>query len=808
MPFLRRLANIKTILIAFVLLATAYSVVTPIFETPDEMWHFAYIKSLVDGRGFPAAPIVVADDLPAHESSQPPLYYVAAALVVRAATPDTSDLPSLLQRNPVFPNTAADGTENDNKNIVVHTDREAFPFRGSVLAVHLARLVAVLFGGVTVAATYGLSRETFPSRPATALIAAAVVAFTPQFVFISAAVNNDSAAAAACALALWATIRAMRRGLSLPRALGLGGALALAALSKASALGLVPLATAVTLIASFRQPRPTDPLSRQAELAITHKSVRPQSHCGRQATVQPWPAGASQGGLSPEQRGSSPEAERWRNPLGLITLALGIVAVVAGPWYVRSVIVFGDVLGLTTHLVMPWAYPQPLPFEVALSSLVPAAVTSFWLAFGWATVVAPDEVYTVLNVLALVGLLGAALAFARSRDRVERGCLLLLAAWLALTIVALVRWNQWLGGPLGRLVFPALSAIGALLAIGWTSLVPRRSRSPLVLRLSPVLIALPPLGLLALSVIALPAILAPAYARPAPLSEAQIAQQPGRPSDVRYGSVARLNRIDVPRGEWPHPGDAVAVRLCWETLSADPRSLLTLVQFVGAEDRVVASRRTIPGLGAYPTGVWQPGIRFCDTIRLVLSRDVPAPAVYKVEVSFVDQQTRTRLPAYAPDGALLAATFVDLIKIAPLAYTSPSIENTLTFRLGDQIDLIGYMIDPASTKPGGATRLRLYWRALRRPDADYTVFVHLRDTTGQLVAQADSPPQAGEYPTSFWDAGEVVADDRSLVIPAGVASGEYVVVVGLYQLLSGQRLIVAGREPATEITLPAPVEVR
>ena len=34
-------------------------------------------------------------------------------------------------------------------------------------------------------------------------------------------------------------------------------------------------------------------------------------------------------------------------------------------------------------------------------------------------------------------------------------------------------------------------------------------------------------------------------------------------------------------------------------------------------------------------------------------------------------------------------------------------------------------------------------------------------------------PQAGTYPTSFWDAGEVVIDDRVIEIPADALAGKY-----------------------------------
>ena len=55
------------------------------------------------------------------------------------------------------------------------------------------------------------------------------------------------------------------------------------------------------------------------------------------------------------------------------------------------------------------------------------------------------------------------------------------------------------------------------------------------------------------------------------------------------------------------------------------------------------------------------------------------------------------------------------------------------------------------------------------------------------MAQADGPPLDGWYPTSQWPAGEIVVDERKFVLPADVPAGTYDLVVGFYDLNSGQR---------------------
>src|SRR3972149_5001323 len=84
--------------------------------------------------------------------------------------------------------------------------------------------------------------------------------------------------------------------------------------------------------------------------------------------------------------------------------------------------------------------------------------------------------------------------------------------------------------------------------------------------------------------------------------------------------------------------------------------------------------------------------------------------------------------------------------------------------------------------------LTLSWRATRQPDDDYTVFIHLLGPSGEVVAQADSQPQAGQYPTRYWDAGEQVSDGHQLMLPADLPSGEYRLQAGMYRLATGEGL--------------------
>jgi hypothetical protein len=102
-------------------------------------------------------------------------------------------------------------------------------------------------------------------------------------------------------------------------------------------------------------------------------------------------------------------------------------------------------------------------------------------------------------------------------------------------------------------------------------------------------------------------------------------------------------------------------------------------------------------------------------------------------------------------------------------------------RFGDQIELTGAHLYPSDLRPGGTLCVELDWHALKAPHRDYTVFVHLVDPKGQVVAQTDVQPQGGFAPTSQWQPEARLSDKHGLILPADLPVGQYMVRVGLYR---------------------------
>ena len=80
----------------------------------------------------------------------------------------------------------------------------------------------------------------------------------------------------------------------------------------------------------------------------------------------------------------------------------------------------------------------------------------------------------------------------------------------------------------------------------------------------------------------------------------------------------------------------------------------------------------------------------------------------------------------------------------------------------------------------------LWWAATAAPGADYTIFVHLLDAAGNVVAQADAPPNDGLSPTGIWRPGDVVRDVHRFA-PGTVVPDGGRIRVGAYRPDSGER---------------------
>ncbi len=118
------------------------------------------------------------------------------------------------------------------------------------------------------------------------------------------------------------------------------------------------------------------------------------------------------------------------------------------------------------------------------------------------------------------------------------------------------------------------------------------------------------------------------------------------------------------------------------------------------------------------------------------------------------------------------------------------IPNEQSTRLGDSIRLRGFSIDAPAARPGQPLPITLYWQTDAPLETDYTVFVQMIDSGGKLVAQIDSRPLRGYFPTGQWPPGAVIPDRVDIPLPANLPAGDYFIIAGMYDLNTMARLPV------------------
>ena len=218
------------------------------------------------------------------------------------------------------------------------------------------------------------------------------------------------------------------------------------------------------------------------------------------------------------------------------------------------------------------------------------------------------------------------------------------------------------------------------------------------------------------------------------------------------------------------PGQSVFVQLQWQAESELPSLPLTLDL---VQDGVsLAPQVSVPVLERYPTSMWLPSEVVLEHRRLVVPPGVEGDADVVVLVGETSV-TIGQLSIEATDNLFVA----------------PDIANTLNEQFGDVARLIGFELLTKTANSSQPFDITLYWQAITTgSNTNYTVFVHLLDEAGNVIAQHDAQPVNGQRPTGGWIAEEYIVDLHQLEFNSTSYTGEAQLAVGLYDAATGERL--------------------
>lgn len=265
-------------------------------------------------------------------------------------------------------------------------------------------------------------------------------------------------------------------------------------------------------------------------------------------------------------------------------------------------------------------------------------------------------------------------------------------------------------------------------------------------------------------------------------------------ADSAEGPVLRL--LGYSLGEGPlKPGQVLKLTLFWQALADVSYDYIVFVQLQDERGKLWVNREISPVDGSYPTAGWQTGQLVRDPHDFVVSASVP-DGPYHLVVGLYRITDGERLAVVS--GPQRGRDNLTLTKVNVQGrqhdYLEPVVSHPLQVRFGENIVLVGYDLEAQQARPGDKLGLTLYWHALSPVDKSYTVFVHLLDADEVIQGWGDSLPGGGTLPTTSWLAGEYLRDRHEIAIKPEATSGEYLIEVGLYEAINGERLPVLDEE--------------
>jgi len=517
MSFLDRYERffVVVLVLAYIVLALGYSS-GPLFEGPDELQHYGYIRILVEQRKLPTVEIIEAYQGGNWGELHQPVLYYALMTPLAALIPEDTYSNYVDRLNPFY-GYRFEIPGNDNKNIYLHPRAEQFPYDDAKVAqaVHLIRLLSIVFGTCTAIAAYSVFVMLWPERVDRRLVALGAVVFMPQFVYVTSVVSNDSLSFLWITLALYLTLRQIRYGPTWQNAAALGVVLGLAFLTKLN-VGFMVLPLGLAAL-----------MNRRA----------------------------------------------WR----YAPLTLGLITLIAGWWYIRNMVLFDDPTAV--NVLFEYSAPTEkirdggLHLDIGMES-VRFAYDTFWARFGPGSVAVHETIYDFFDALVVFVLVGVGLQLVGASKRalnhewnaVDLRQSVVMAAFMATWIIAVIYWSSrvWSGNQ-GRFLLPGIAGWAALIAYGLGGWVPRRfyagaGAATVIL-----------LGVIA--GVCLFGYFTPAY-RPSSVPDSI-----EKPLSYTYDGYAELIGM-APKNLEARPGDTIRITLYWRALSPTETNLYTYIHSI------------------------------------------------------------------------------------------------------------------------------------------------------------------------------------------------------------------------------------
>jgi hypothetical protein len=551
------------------------------------------------------------------------------------------------------------------------------------------------------------------------LLAASITAFNPMFLFITGSVNNDNLIVATSTIILLLLVKSLKYGLTTYRIVVVAVLLAFGSITKISGLTLYPLAGIVALVISIR--------AKDYTLLV--------------------------------------RAGVWVVVAWLL---------VAGWWYLRNLYLYGELLGINTQAAIDQA--RSITFWDLRYELLGFWI-NYWGLFGAVNILMDDVIYWFYGALCVMSICGTVyLLFRRLRTDMLNTLVVpvILASFVFLIFSAVISWTMQTYASQGRLMFPAIGVISLFMARGIIALT-AKVRPQWIVRFLIILLA-------AIAWIAPFQFIQPVYASP-------LAVETIPDSAIPIHAVYDGFEIIAAETEIPtvQPGGYIPITLYVRVNKPVDVNYSLFVHALGRRLEEVGKIDTFPGNSSVPTTRMRPGEIIKDDYRLHLDEYFDAPTLIRLQIGAgirVSETEYQALNATTPDGKPISSIILD----GGVAYPAHAEEcrlntsNEREFRFGDFASVRTSSVDTNVT-PNSTVSFDLSWNYRAHTPTNWTLFVQLTDSAGNIIVQGDGPTLDNDLPTSYWRKECWFTETRVLAIPENVEAGSYRLLIGLYDPL-------------------------
>ena len=575
-------------------------------------------------------------------------------------------------------------------------------------------------GLITLGAIMKTGFLLLPSRPRIVLTAVALTGFHPAFLFMSSVIHHDALMSMIFALSFWWMVRAIYHPPGYLSLLAAGLLLGAGLITKLAGLSLAPLFGLTLLLIAGRRPA-------------------------------------------------------WKLFVKQCAVVFGVAFLVAGWWYIRNQLLYGDPLAwdmfltVFAHMERQTAYSWGIFRHEFLGQLS----RTFWGAFGYMHITLPVEIRRLFwwgSGFALLGTAWAIWQHGRQASRETKLAWVVLSTAVIIVLLSFFRLSlNMLGAGQGRYLMTIMTPISLLLAIGlhqWTGF-----RWP---RLTALTVGL---AYFAFSTWLLFAFVRPLYPLPVVAAAAQVTE--AQPVNIQFGDALALVGYQL-NSAGIAPGESDQLTLFWRPLGETRPDLYLKLRVYDAVGDPLYSLDTWPQESS-STMIWEHD-------KIYVSRHwltVPPTAVIGPGAIELTIQPGREGEALAASPSSLLPLFIGQKR--QTTADQIHIPRPKPATLGEHIHLLGYDLQ-IETAVSPTLHLTLYWQTDEIPGEDYTVFVHILDESGHLVAQQDNQPNNGLYPTTSWDVSLIIEDPYTLPLPAGDQT--YTIRTGMYSWPGLERLPV------------------